>query len=89
MLIGAMGTELHSIDEVLCGLNAKAWQEALECKIGQLKKLWTWKIVNCPKSELVIPCTEVLKEKHGPTGEIEKYWVCIVTSGHRQVKGVN
>lgn len=61
-----------SIDKVLHGPNTKAWQEALEYEIGQLEKLWTWEIVDCPKSELVIPCTEVLKEKRGPTGEIHR-----------------
>ena len=62
---------------------------ALEYEISQLEKLQTWEIVDCPKNEPVIPCTEVLKEKRGPTGEIEKYRVHIVAGRHRQVKGVN
>ena len=84
-----MGTKPHSIDEALHRPNAKAWQEALEYEIAQLEKLQTWEIVNCPKNELVIPCTEVLKEKHGPTSGIEKYWVCIVAGGHGQIEGIN
>lgn len=39
--------------------------------------------------EPVIPCTEVLKEKRGPTGEIETYRVRIVAGGHKQVEGIN
>ena len=61
----------------------------LEYKISQLEKLQTWEIVDCPKNEPVIPCTEVLKEKRGPTGEIEKYRIHIVAGGHRQVEGIN
>lgn len=84
-----MGTEPCSIDKVLHGPNTKVWQKALEYEIGQLKNLWTRETVDCPKSELVTPCTEVLKEKHGPTGEIEKYQVHIVAGRHRQFKGIN
>ena len=84
-----MGTEPRSFDEALRRPNAKAWQDMLEYEISQLEKLQTWEIVNCPKNEPVNPCTEVLKEKCRPTGEIEKYRVRIVAGGHRQVEGVN
>ena len=88
-LIGALGTELKSLDDALSRPHAKEWQTALDYEIGQLKKLWTWVIEDLPKGHNVIPCSAVLKEKCGPDGEITSYRVHIVTEGHRQVKGVN
>lgn len=88
-LIGAMGTEPCLIDKALCRPNAKAWQEVLDYEIGQLKKLQIWVIKDCLNGEPIIPCTKVLKEKHGPTSEIEKYHVCIMAGGHKQVEGIN
>jgi len=38
------------------------------------------------KGNLSFPGTEVLKEKRGPTGEIETYRVRIVAGGHKQVE---
>jgi len=87
--VGAMGTEPASIDEALRGPNAKEWQAALDYKISQLEKLGTWVLVDLPKGEPVIPCTEVLKEKRGPTGEVETYRVRVVAGGHKQVEGIN
>jgi hypothetical protein len=82
-------TEPASIDEVLQGPNAKEWQAVLDYKINQLEKLGTWVLEDLPKGEPVIPCTEVLKEKCGPTGKIKSYWVRIVAGGHKQVEGIN
>jgi hypothetical protein len=87
--VGAMGTEPASIDEALRGPNAKEWQAALDYEISQLKKLGTWVLEDPPEQEPVIPCTEVLKEKCGPTGEVETYRVRIMASRHKQVKGIN
>ena len=87
--VGAMGTEPKSLDEALCGPNRNKWQAALNYKISQLEKLSTWVIEDLPQGAPVIPCTTVLKEKHGPDGEIESYCVRIITGGHRQVEGVN
>ena len=87
--VGAMGTEPASIDEALRGPNAKEWQAALDYEISQLEKLGTWVLVDLPKGEPVIPCTEVLKEKRGPTGEVETYRVRVVAGGHKQVEGIN
>ena len=42
-----------------------------------------------PKGYTAIPCNKVLKEKHGPDGEITSYWVHIVAGGHKQVEGIN
>lgn len=58
-------------------------------EIDQLEKLSTWVIVDLPNGAPVIPCTEVLKEKWGPDGEIESYCIRIVAGGHRQVGGIN
>jgi hypothetical protein len=75
VIVGAIRTEPASIDEALRGPNAKEWQAALKYEISQLEKLSTWVLEDLPKGEPVIPCTEVLKKKHGPTGEIEGYRV--------------
>ena len=81
MLIGALGTEPKSLDDMLSGPNVKEWQTALNYEIGQLQKLGTWVIEDLPKGHMAIPCSMVLKEKCGPDGEITSYQVHIVTSG--------
>ena len=73
----------------LQGPNAKEWQAMLDYEIDQLEKLGTQMIEDLPQGELIIPCSKVLEKKHGPTGKIETYWVQIVASGHKQVKGIN
>ena len=42
-----------------------------------------------PEGQTAIPCSEVLKEKHGPNGEVQTYRVRIIAGGHKQVEGVN
>ena len=89
VLIGALGMEPKLLNDALSGPHAKEWQTALNYEIGQLQKLSTWVIEDLPKGHTAIPCSAVLKEKHGPNGEITSYQVRIVTGGHRQVEGVN
>jgi hypothetical protein len=87
--VGAMGTEPASLNEALQGPYAKEWQAALDYEIGQLEKLGTWVMEDLPKGAPVIPCTEDLKKKRGPTGVIESYRVWIVAGRHKQVEGIN
>ena len=89
VLIGALGTEPKSLDDALSRPHAKEWQTALDYEIGQLEKLGTWVIEDLPKGHNAIPCSAMLKDKRSPDGKITSYRVCIVTGGHRQVKGVN
>ena len=76
-------TALRTIDEALNGPNSKQWKMGLDYKISQLEKLKTWVIEDLPKGQTVIPCSEVLKEKQGPSGKIETYHVQIVAGGHK------
>ena len=48
-----------------------------------------WSIEDLPAGYTAIPCSEVVRVKRGPDGEIQKYRVRIVAGGHRQVQGVN
>ena len=73
VLIGALGTEPKLLNDVLGGPHAKEWQTALDYEISQLKKLGTWVIEDLPKGHNAILCSAVLKEKHGPDGEITSY----------------
>ena len=61
----------------------------LDYKINQLEKLSTQVLEDPLEEEPDIPCTEVLKEKHRPSGEIESYWVWIVACRHKQVIDIN
>ena len=88
-LVGSIGLDPKTLDEALCGPDAKHWQEALEYEIGQLEKLETWDVVDLPQGHTAIPCSEVIKVKHGPNGKTLSYWVRIIAGGHRQVKGIN
>ena len=71
------------------GLESKHWQEALEYEINQLEKLGTWEVKDLLAGHTAIPCSEVLKVKCGPNGEVQSCRVRIVARGHRQIKGVN
>ena len=88
-LIGYSNRDPKTLDEALHGPNAKEWQEALDYEICQLEKLGTWIIQDLPPGQMAIPCSEVVRVKRGPTGEIQSYRVRIVARGHRQVKSVN
>ena len=87
--VGIMDSEPKSLDEVLRGPKAREWQTALDYEISQLEKLNTWVVEDLPKEHTAIPCSEVLKIKQGPDGEIKSYRVRIVAGGHRQIEGVN
>ena len=88
-LVGSIGSDPKTLDEVLHGPDVKHWQEALKYKIDQLEKLETWDVVDLPQGHTAIPCSEVIKVKCGPNSETLSYQVRIITSGHRQVKGIN
>ena len=88
-LISTLGTEPKSLNDVLSWPHAKEWQTALDYKISQFEKLGTWVIEDLTKGHNAIPCSAMLKEKCGLDGKTTSYQVCIVTGGHRQVKGVN
>jgi len=64
-------------------------QTALEYEISQLEKVGTWVVEDLPKGQSAIQCSEVLKIKQGPNGEVQSYQVQNVAGGHRQVEGVN
>jgi len=88
-LLGSSPSDPQMLDEALRGPDAKQWQDALDYKIGQLKKLQTWNVEDLPPGHTAIPCSEVLKVKQGPDGEIQSYRVRIVAGDHRQVEGIN
>ena len=88
-LVGTLNSEPKSLDEALQGLDADKWNKALDYEIDQLEKLGTWVVENLPKGHTAIPCSEVLKIKRGPEGEIQSYRIRILAGGHRQVEGVN
>ena len=83
------GVNPKTLDEALRGPNAKEWQEALKYEIIQLEKLKTWVVEDLPLGHTAIPCSEVIKVKCRPDGEIKSYRVRIVAGGHRQVEGIN
>ena len=87
--VGIMDLEPKSLDEALRGPKAREWQTALDYEISQLEKLNTWVVEDLPKEHTAIPCSEVLKIKQGPDGEIKIYRVRIVVGRHRQIEGVN
>jgi len=76
-------------NEALWGPVGKDWQEALDYKICQLEKLGTWVIEDLPPGHKAIPCSEVLKLKQGPNGEVQSYHIQIVAAWHKQVEGVS
>ena len=46
-------------------------------------------VEDLPPGQTAIPCSEVVKVKRGPNGEVQSYRVRIVAGGHRQVEGIN
>ena len=85
----SLGGEPWSIDEALHDPNAKEWEKGLKYEIDQLELLHTWVIDDLPDGQAAIPCSEVLKEKHGPNGEVQTYQICIVAGGYKQIKEIN
>ena len=88
-LVGYAHLDLKTLDEMLCGPNAKEWQVALEYEIFQLEKLGTWVVEDLPKGQTAILCSEVVHIRQGLQGEVQSYRVRIVAGGYRQVEGVN
>ena len=88
-LVGYSNGDLKMLDKALCGPNAKEWQEALDYEILQLEKLGTWIIQDLPLGQMAIPCSEVVRVKRGPTGEVQSNRDRIVARGHRQAEGIN
>ena len=80
-LIGYSNGDLKTLDKALHGPNAKEWQEALDYKISQLKKLGMWVVQDLPPGQMAIPCSEVVRVKRGPPGEVQSYRVRIVAGG--------
>ena len=89
VLVATHPSDPKTLDEGLRGPDAKHWEQALKYEISQLEKLETWSIEDLPAGYTAIPCSEVVRVKRGPDGEIQKYRVRIVAGGHRQVQGVN
>ena len=88
-LIGALGTQPKSLNDVLSRPCAKEWKTALDYEISQLEKPRTWVIEDLLKGQNMILCSAVLKQICGPDGKITSYQVQIVAGGCRQVEGVN
>jgi hypothetical protein len=88
-LVGCSNGDPKTFDEALRGPNVKEWQEALAYEISQLEKLGTWEVTDLPAGHTAIPCSEVVRVKRGPDGQVQSYRVRIVAGGHRQVEGVN
>ena len=84
--LGHSDSDPKTLDEALCGPNAKEWQEALDYEINQLQKLGTWVMEDLPAGQTTIPCSEVMRVKRGPNGEAQSYRVRIVAGRHRQVE---
>jgi hypothetical protein len=88
-LSSALETAPQTIEEALSGRDADAWNEAWRSELNQLQDIGTWQIVPRPKDKPVIPCREVLHEKHGPDSTITRRKVRIATGGHRQIENIN
>jgi hypothetical protein len=88
-LIGGLNSEPPSMDEALHGPDAQKWQEVLNYEISQLEKMVKWIVEDLPAGHTAILCTEILRIKRRPDGEIQSYRVHIVAGGHRQVQGLN
>jgi hypothetical protein len=88
-LSSALETAPYTIQEAISGPDADAWKEAWKSEIEQLQAIKTWVLVPRPKDKPVIPCREVLHEKHGPDGKISRRKVRIAAGGHRQVENIN
>ena len=88
-VIGYTHLDLKTLDEALHGLNAREWQDTLEYEICQLQKLGTWVVEDLPQGQMVIPCSEVVRVKQGPNGDVQSYRVRIVAGSHKQIEGVN
>jgi hypothetical protein len=88
-LSSALETASHTIQQAISGPYADTWKDAWKAEIEQLQNIGTWELIPRPKDKPVIPCHEVLHEKHGLEGEIMRRKVRLATGGHQQVEGIN
>ena len=65
-----MGTELKTLDKVLCIPHTKEWQAAYDYKMGQLTKLSAWDLVHLLAGKTLIHHSLIFKEKLGTDGNI-------------------
>lgn len=46
-------------------------------------------VEDLPPGQTAILCSEVIKVKHSPDGDVKNYRVRIVAGGHKQVEDIN
>jgi hypothetical protein len=88
-LSSALETAPDTIAEALAGPNAEEWRKSWKAELDQLQNIGVWKLVPRPKDKPVIPCREVLHEKHAADGTVSRRKVRIAAGGHRQIENVN
>ena len=69
--------------------DAPFWQDTEAHGLSQITKLSTYKLIPLPPGCSVIGLKWVNKIKHGNTGEITQYHVCVVTQCYTQCPGID
>jgi hypothetical protein len=83
------GDEPVSVDEAIGGPDGHEWVPAIKAELDVLEQHDTWRLVQRPQDQPVIPCHFIFRTKRGPDGEIVKRKARLVAGGHKQIKGVN
>jgi hypothetical protein len=83
------GDEPATDEEALNGPNGHEWLPAIKAELDVLEGHDTWRLVQRPTNQPVIPSHFIYRTKRGPDGNIVKRKARLVAGGHKQVKGVN
>lgn len=84
-----------TLDDPLTVAEAKSredwakWKEAMDAEIGQLKKLGTYTLVDCPPDRKPVGCRWVFHLKLDHTGAISRYKARLVAQGFAQRPGLD
>jgi len=69
--------------------NATEWDAACKDEICNFQQMGVYNIVLWPKGRKVVGSKWVLRIKHGPDGQVQKYKAHIVAQGFTQVEGLD
>jgi len=69
--------------------DAAEWDAACEDKIQNFQQMGVYDVVPWPKGRKVVGSKWVLRIKHGPDGQVQKYKARIVAQGFTQVEGLD
>ena len=81
--------DLRTYEEAMVHSDAAEWDAACEDKICNFQQMGVYDVVLQPKGRKIVGSKWVLRIKHGPDGQVQKYKAHIITQDFTQVEGLD